>query len=140
GLADDHQLQQISRLVGEHKVPTKSTVVKKPGLLTGGTEGGTHVTHGFEWRPRLPVSAIRELRRGWALLIYLDRQVYGLRLPIAQHKWLFRRGLLPWVPPAEGLLDTQPVVESHPALPVATPQPNGRNVTAAEDAGQEAER
>ncbi|MBO0730696.1 MAG: hypothetical protein J2P57_15675, partial [Acidimicrobiaceae bacterium] len=113
---------------------------KKPGLLSGGTEGGTHVTHGWEWRPRLPVSAIRELRRGWALLIYLDRQVYGLRLSIAQHKWLFRRGLIPWVPPAEGLLNAQPVVERRPELAAAKPEPDGRNGAAAEDAAQEAER
>jgi hypothetical protein len=35
------------------------------------------------------------------LLLYHDRRAYCLRAPIAQHRRLFRRGLLPWPPPEE---------------------------------------
>jgi type IV secretory pathway TraG/TraD family ATPase VirD4 len=105
GLADDRQLQRISHLVGEHRVKTKGTVVKGGGGI-GKVESS--VSHGFEWRPRLSASELREFRWGWALLLYNDRKAYGLRVPIAQHKRLFRRGLLPWVTSAEGLLEQRP--------------------------------
>jgi hypothetical protein len=140
GLADDEQLQRISHLVGEHRVRTKSTAVKSRGLLFEGSDHGAQVTHGWEWRPRLPAAAIRELRWGWALLLYNDRKAYCLRVPIAQHKWVFRLGLRPWAAPREGLLEEVPAAERRAALVAVSPEANGRRTGSTEDAGEEVER
>jgi hypothetical protein len=121
-------------------VRTKSTAVKRNGLFVGDPSPGTHVTRGWEWRPRMPASALRELRWGWALLLYNDRRAWCLRVPIAQHKWVFRRGLRPWMPPREGLLEPVPVEDRRPALVVVSPQANGRKPGSTEDAGEEVER
>jgi type IV secretory pathway TraG/TraD family ATPase VirD4 len=98
GLADDQHMQRVSHLVGEHRVKTKTTTVAP---ITGSVRVATHTAHGFEWRPRLTAAELRGLRPGWVLLLYHDRKAYGLRAPIAQHRRLFRRGLLPWRPPEE---------------------------------------
>jgi type IV secretion system protein VirD4 len=98
GLADDQHLQRVSHLVGEHRVKTKTTTVAP---IAGSVRVATHTSHGFEWRPRLTVAELRGLRPSWVLLLYHDRKAYCLRAPIAQHRRLFRRGLLPWRPPAE---------------------------------------
>jgi hypothetical protein len=74
------------------------------------------------------------------LLLYNDRKAYCLRVPIAQHKWVFRRGLRPWVAPREGLLEQVPVAERRPALVAVSPPVNGRRSGSTEDAGEEVER
>jgi type IV secretory pathway TraG/TraD family ATPase VirD4 len=100
GLADDQHLQRVSHLVGEHRVKTKTTTVA-PIVNGGPGRVAAHTSHGFEWRPRLTAAELRTLRPGWVLLLYHDRKAYCLRAPIAQHRRLFRRGLLPWRPREE---------------------------------------
>src|SRR6202022_1039188 len=83
--------------VGERQVNTKS---KTFGMRGGSAAWNpTHVTTSPTWRPRLSVADLRTLRRGWVLLLYHARKPYCLRAPIAQHRRLFRRALLPWVAP-----------------------------------------
>src|SRR5262249_37508505 len=87
----------ISNLVGEQEVRTRSkTWVPQPDSTLRGT---TQVTTSITWRQRLPVADLRKLRPGWALLLYHHRDPYCLRVPVAQHRRLFRRALLAWVAP-----------------------------------------
>jgi type IV secretion system protein VirD4 len=87
GLSDGPTLDHISRLIGDHQVPTRSFASDAQGRRTE--------TRGFEWRPRLAASQLRELPRKWALLLYHQRKPYALRVPIAARRWRMRRALLP---------------------------------------------
>jgi len=55
--------RQISQLAGEHEVPARS-------LTRGAQVGQTSTTAATVWRPRLPVSAIRGVPPGKAVLLY----------------------------------------------------------------------
>jgi hypothetical protein len=61
------------------------------------------------------VSALRELRPGWVVLLYHNRKACGLRAPIVQHRRLFRRGLLPLVPPPLAPVDEEEQPHPEPA-------------------------
>jgi type IV secretory pathway TraG/TraD family ATPase VirD4 len=86
GLADTPTLDQISRLVGDHHIKTRSVAHD---------QGMRRVTTGREWRPRLAQSQLHELRRGWTVLLYHQRKPYALRAPVAAKKWRMRRVLEP---------------------------------------------
>jgi type IV secretory pathway TraG/TraD family ATPase VirD4 len=86
GLADTPTLDQIARLVGDHRVKTR-TVARDQGLR--------RVTTGREWRPRLSQSQLHELRQGWTVLLYHHRKPYALRAPVAAKKRRMRRFLQP---------------------------------------------
>jgi type IV secretory pathway TraG/TraD family ATPase VirD4 len=121
GLADDQHLQRVSHLVGERRVKTKTTTMAP---VAGTMRSAAHISHGFEWRPRVTPAELRTLRPGWVLLLYHDRKAYCLRAPIAQHRRLFRRGLLPWRPPTEEE-ERRPhleVLAEPPQVPEETPE------------------
>jgi type IV secretion system protein VirD4 len=86
GLADTPTLDQISRLIGDHRVRTR-TVARDLGIR--------RVTRGHEWRPRLAPSQLRELPEWWTVLLYHRRKPYALRAPVAAKKWRLRRVLQP---------------------------------------------
>jgi hypothetical protein len=85
------------------------------------------------------VSALRELRSGWVVLIYHNRKAFGLRAPIVQHRRLFRRGLLRWTPPPATLApeEQRPHLELVPDAQQTTAEDAPR---ALPEPDQEAER
>jgi type IV secretion system protein VirD4 len=91
GLSDGPTLDHISRLIGDHRVPTRTVSTDR--------EGKRNATRGFEWRPRLAPSQLRELRRGWTLLLHHQRRPYALRAPIAAKRWRMRRLMQPAASP-----------------------------------------
>jgi len=101
GLADGSSLDQLSRLVGDHRVETRTTSV--------GADGHRYESRGHEWRPRLSPAELRQLPPRWALLLYHDHEPYVLRTPIAARQRRLRRALLAW--PAS---EPQPVATSQP--------------------------
>jgi len=114
GLGDGHSLEQLSRLVGDHQVKTQTTTTDR-----GSGVKLRHTTTGYEWRPRLSVSELRQLPPKWALLLYQERKPYVLRAPIAANRWRLRRAFLPWP-----IASAQPVVTREAAVEEA--QPNGK--------------
>jgi len=95
GLADGHSLDQLSRLIGDHQVETRSASI--------GADGQRQETRGKEWRPRLSPAELRQLPPRWAVLLYHDRKPFVLRVPIAVRKRRLRRALLPWPVPAASM-------------------------------------
>jgi type IV secretion system protein VirD4 len=88
GLADGPTLDHISRLIGDHMLPTRT--------VSTDAEGKRSETRGHEWRPRLAPSQLRELRRKWAVLLYHHRKPVALRVPIAAKRWRMRRAVIEW--------------------------------------------
>jgi type IV secretory pathway TraG/TraD family ATPase VirD4 len=88
GLADGSTLDHISRLIGDHRVPTRTVSTDREGKRTE--------TRGHEWRPRLAPSQLHELRRKWAVLLYHHRRPVAIRVPIAARKWRMRRAVVEW--------------------------------------------
>ena len=89
GLADAPSLEQLSRMIGDHQVRTRSTSYD-PMI------GRRHVTRGREWRPRVSPAELRGLSPTWALLLYHHRKPYALRAPIAAERWRLRSAFHPW--------------------------------------------
>jgi len=87
GLADVSTLDQVSRLVGDHRVRTRTVSIDP--------EGYRRRTYGYEWRPRLAPSQLRELPRKWTVLLYHQRRPYALRAPIAARKRRLRDAVRP---------------------------------------------
>jgi type IV secretory pathway TraG/TraD family ATPase VirD4 len=106
GLSDGPTLDHISRLIGDHRVPTRTVSTDR--------EGKRNETRGFEWRPRLAPSQLRELRRGWALLLYHHRPPRALRAPIAAKRWRMRGAVTAW----SGIAIPRPATTAAPAQPV----------------------
>jgi type IV secretion system protein VirD4 len=109
GLADTPGLDELSRLIGDHRVRTRSRSVSN--------DGQQHRTWSHEWRPRLSPAELRQLPDDWAVLLYHNRPPYALRAPIAARRRRMRPAFLPWpvaapgpVPPALQL-DTASVTE-----------------------------
>jgi type IV secretion system protein VirD4 len=86
GLMDTRDLQAISQLAGEHEVPARSQT-------RGGQPGQQSVTAGTVWRPRLPVSAIRGIPAGRAMLLYhtSDPALVHIRLAHRVRFWRQRK-------------------------------------------------
>jgi type IV secretion system protein VirD4 len=114
GLGDGRSLEQLSRLVGDHQIKTRTTATDRSSGVKQ-----HHTTTGLEWRPRLSVAELRQLPPKWALLLYQERKPYVVRAPIAARRWRLRRVLLPWP-----VTLAPPVVSEQPAVQQA--QPNGR--------------
>jgi len=106
GLADGNSLDQLSRLIGDHRVKSRTTTTER---CHGGSRRQT--TTGYEWRPRVSAAELRQLPPKWALLLYHERRPYVLRAPIATKRLRLRRALLPW--PTAAVL---PVVTVPPAV------------------------
>ena len=87
GLTDTRDLQAISQLAGEHEVPARSHT-------RGGQPGQQSVTAGTVWRPKLPVSAIRGIPAGWAVLLHHTSDPALVRVRLA-HRTRFWRSA-PW--------------------------------------------
>src|SRR5215472_16226648 len=90
GLADGNSLNQLSRLIGDHRVKSQTTTTER---RQGGSRRQT--TTGYEWRPRVSAAELRQLPPRWALLLYHERKPYLLRAPIAAKRLRLRRALLP---------------------------------------------
>jgi hypothetical protein len=88
GLTDTRDLQAISQLAGEHEVPARS-------LTRGAQVGQTSMTAGTVWRPRLPVSAIRGIPAGRAVLLYHTSDPALVRVRLAFTTRLWRRAADP---------------------------------------------
>jgi type IV secretion system protein VirD4 len=88
GLTDTRDLQAISQLAGEHEVPARS-------LTRGAQVGQTSMTAGTVWRPRLPVSAIRGIPAGRAVLLYHTSDPALVRVRMAFRTRLWRRAADP---------------------------------------------
>ncbi len=84
GLTDTRDLQAISQLAGEHEVPARSHT-------RGAGYGQQSVTAGTVWRPRLPVSAIRGIPAGRAVLLYHTSDPALIRVRLAHCTRLWRR-------------------------------------------------
>jgi type IV secretion system protein VirD4 len=84
GLTDTSDLEAISRLAGEHEVPTRS-------LTRGAQVGQTSMTAATVWRPRLPVSAMRGIPAGGAVLLYHTSDPALVRTRLAFRTRLWRR-------------------------------------------------
>ncbi|HXM57236.1 MAG TPA: type IV secretory system conjugative DNA transfer family protein [Candidatus Dormibacteraeota bacterium] len=100
GLADAPSLEQLSRMVGDHRVPTRSVSFDP-------REGLRRTHRGYEWRPRVSPAELRGLPPRWALLLYHHHQPRVLWAPVAARRWRLRRAFLPW-PPAAVLPIAQP--------------------------------
>jgi type IV secretion system protein VirD4 len=92
GLTDIRDLQAISQLAGEHEVPARS-------LTRGAQMSQTSMTAGTVWRPRLPVSAIRGIPAGRAVLLYHTHDPALVRVRLAHRTRLWRRAARPPEPP-----------------------------------------
>jgi type IV secretory pathway TraG/TraD family ATPase VirD4 len=101
GLADTEALEQISRMIGDHRVPTRSISV--------GHGGQRQETRGHEWRPRLTVGDLRGLPPKWGVLVYHHRRPYALRVPVAARRWQFRQALGSVAPPPPAVIVPMPV-------------------------------
>lgn len=88
GLTDTRDLQAISQLAGEHEVPAHSHT-------RGSGHGQQSVTAGTVWRPRLPVSAIRGIPTGCAVLLYHTSDPALVRVRLAHRTRLWRRAAQP---------------------------------------------
>jgi type IV secretory pathway TraG/TraD family ATPase VirD4 len=84
GLTDTPDLQAISQLAGEHEVPARS-------LTRGAQMGQTSMTAGTIWRPKLPVSAIRGIPAGRAVLLYHTSDPALVRVRLAHRTRLWQR-------------------------------------------------
>jgi type IV secretion system protein VirD4 len=82
GLTDARDLKAISELAGEHEVPARSHT-------RGAQIGQQSMTAATVWRPRLPVSAIRGIPAGRAMLLYhaSDPALVGVRLAHSTRLW-----------------------------------------------------
>lgn len=128
GLADVPTLDQVSRLIGDHRVPTRTVSLDNDGFTR-------RRTRGYEWRPRLAPSQLRELPRRWTVLLYHQRKPYAMRAPIAVRKRRLRRALRP-------VTVVRPARQQATALPTLTvvrdlPE---QNTATGVDGGGEAER
>jgi type IV secretory pathway TraG/TraD family ATPase VirD4 len=90
GLTDTRDLNSISQLAGEHEVAARS-------LTRGAQLGQNSMTAGTVWRPRLPVSAIRGIPDGWAMLMYHTADPALVRGRLAYRTRLWRRAAHPRV-------------------------------------------
>ena len=97
GLTDTSDLQAISQLAGEHEVPARS-------LTRGAQMGQSSMTAATVWRPRLPVSAIRGIQAGRAVLLYHASDPALVRVRLAYRTGLWRRAARPEPAAAGGLL------------------------------------
>jgi type IV secretory pathway TraG/TraD family ATPase VirD4 len=93
GLADGPALDRLSRLLGEHRVPTRSTS-SAFGL-------GSYVSRGWEWRPRLSPAEIHGMPPEWVLLVYRESGPMALWAPIVPKQPVWAPALLPWPAPPE---------------------------------------
>ncbi len=116
GLADGPALDSLSRMIGDHRVPTRS--------WSTDPDGKRCETRGHEWRPRLSPAELRGLPPKWALLLYHHRKPYALRAPVAGKRWRFRRALQPAVAarPVAAPIVTMPV---RPTLSTPGPATGG---------------
>jgi type IV secretory pathway TraG/TraD family ATPase VirD4 len=88
GLTDTRDLQAISQLAGEHEVPARS-------FTRTGMPGQHSMTAATTWRPRLPVSAIRGIPAGQAVLLYHSNDPALVRVRLAHGTPLWRRAAQP---------------------------------------------
>jgi len=88
GLTDTRDLQAISQLAGEHEVPARSHT-------RSAQAGQASVTAGTVWRPRLPVSAIRGIPVGRAVLVYHTSDPALVRVRLAHRTRLWQRAAQP---------------------------------------------
>ncbi len=116
GLADGPSLDHISKMIGDHRVPTRSVNV--------GRDGQRHETRGFEWRPRLSPAELRGLRPKWALLMYHHHSPRLLRAPVAARTWRMRRALRPAAVAAPAPVLSMPTPAARP-VPPAEAAPDG---------------
>jgi type IV secretion system protein VirD4 len=84
GLTDTRDPQAISQVAGEHEVPERSHT-------RGSGYGQQSVTAGTVWRARLPVSAIRAIPAGRAVLLYHTSDPAPVRVRLAHRTRLWRR-------------------------------------------------
>ncbi len=104
GLADERSLEQLSRLIGDHRVRTRTV----SGYALDSTR---RVNRGYEWRPRLSPAELRGLPPKWALLLYHHRKPYVLRAPVAAGRWRMRRAFAPWPVASPALIMRLPVAD-----------------------------
>jgi len=88
GLTDIRDLQAISQLAGEHEVPSRSHT-------RGAQMSQTSMTAGTVWRPRLPVSAIRGIPAGRAVLLYHTHDPALVRVRLAHRTGLWQQAARP---------------------------------------------
>jgi type IV secretory pathway TraG/TraD family ATPase VirD4 len=88
GLTDTRDLNAISQLAGDHEVAARS-------LTRGAQVGQNSMTAGTVWRPRLPVSAIRGIPDGSAMLLYHTADPALVRGRLAFRTRLWRRAARP---------------------------------------------
>jgi type IV secretory pathway TraG/TraD family ATPase VirD4 len=112
GLTDGPSLDALSRVVGDHRVRTRSSSI--------GSDGQQHLSRGHEWRPRLAPAELRELSPRWAVLLYHHRRPYVLRAPVAARRRRMRRALAPWTGAVGAPTVVQPTTERATA-PVGQP-------------------
>jgi type IV secretion system protein VirD4 len=91
GLADGPALQELSTLIGDHRVPMRGTATS--------TDGDRHRTKTYIWRPRVTPAELAQLRPGWALLLHRPADAFAVQVPIVTKRRAFRRALLPWPAP-----------------------------------------
>lgn len=96
GLADVPTLEQVSRMIGDHRVRTRSVSIDPTWMVSG-----RRVNRGYEWRPRLSPAELRGLSPTWALLLYHHHAPRLLRAPVAVWRRRLRRAILPWPSAAE---------------------------------------
>jgi type IV secretion system protein VirD4 len=89
GLSDQGVLQELSTLLGEHRVTMR-------GTSTASWSGERHRTRTRIYRPRVTPAELAQLRPGWVLLLHRNAQAWALRVRIAPASRTFRAGLLPW--------------------------------------------
>lgn len=123
GLTDGPTLDHVSKLVGEHRVQ------QPPEVTYDRTRRRTTRQH-HEWRPRLSVAELRQLKRGWALLLYHERKPYVVKAPIAARRLRLRRALLAWpvaapaITPATARATVVPTARQVHGAPAAKAEPH----------------
>jgi type IV secretory pathway TraG/TraD family ATPase VirD4 len=88
GLSDEQGLEKISSAVGDERVITPGESSTKDG-----PRGSKHVS----WRRVLAPSQLREIPNRWVVLLYLNRPVSTVQIPLAV-KTLLRQEMRPWTP------------------------------------------
>ena len=117
GLADGPSLDHLSKMIGDHRVPTRSVNISR--------DGQRQETRGFEWRPRLSPAELRGLRPKWAVLLYHHHEARALRAPVAARTLRMRRALRPTAVPAPAPIVAMPVpaAQAMTELPVEAREP-----------------
>lgn len=88
GLGDEQGLEKISSAIGDERVTTPGEASTKDG-----PRGSKHVS----WRRVLAPSQLREIPNRWVVLLYLNRPVSTVRVPLAAKTFL-RHEMRPWTP------------------------------------------